>query len=247
MFVSNLDFSTTEDDLAKVMQSSGDVVEVRLVKNYSGKSKGFAFVEFKTLEASQHALGRDHELIKGRPMYVQVHDPEKKNKGHQFKYCQGMEKSKLFVKGLPKTMDKNQVTTLFTPFGEIKELRLVTFRNGHSKGIAYVEYKEETDAAKALVKMDETEVEGCKISVSISNPPQRKDQQSQQQKQNQRSLGGGFREAGLGTRRPQVAFVPRSVQGASQAANGNASTSGNSKETVPKSNVDFRNMLLGNK
>ena len=257
VFVSNLDFSTDEKAIEEVMQASGEVSGVRLVKNYSGKSKGFAFVEFKTAEAAKHALGRDHELIKGRPMYVQEHDPEKKAKGHQFKYSTGMEKSKLFVKGLPKSMDKDQVTALFSPFGEIKELRLVTFRNGHSKGIAYVDFKDEVAAARALVKLDETEIEGFKISVAISNPPARKDQ-PQQQSVASRSLGGGSRDAGAtgggGPRRPQMAFIPRSVQKTPAASasstsngNGNANGNGNGAHATPKSNDDFRNMLLGKK
>jgi len=47
--------------------------------------------------------------------------------------------------GLPKTMTKKDVEKVFSPFGVLKDVRLVTFRNGHSKGMAYVEYEDEVN------------------------------------------------------------------------------------------------------
>ncbi|TMS03674.1 Squamous cell carcinoma antigen recognized by T-cells 3 [Larimichthys crocea] len=41
------------------------------------------------------------------------------------------------------------------------------------KGLAYVEFAEEAQAAQAVQKMDGMEVDGNKISVAISNPPRR--------------------------------------------------------------------------
>ena len=61
VFLSNLDFAVSEEKIKEVMSSSGEVLDVRLVKNYSGKSKGFAYVHFGTSEAVRGALQRDHE------------------------------------------------------------------------------------------------------------------------------------------------------------------------------------------
>ena len=47
VFVSNLDFSVDESSIEGFMSKSGKVVEVRLIKNPAGKSKGFAYVEFE--------------------------------------------------------------------------------------------------------------------------------------------------------------------------------------------------------
>jgi RNA recognition motif-containing protein len=46
--LSNLDFSVEAEPIERAMSKSGKVVEVRLVRNPVGKSKGFAFVEFAT-------------------------------------------------------------------------------------------------------------------------------------------------------------------------------------------------------
>ena len=61
IFLSNLDFAVNEEKIKEVMSSSGEVLDVRLVKNYSGKSKGFAYVHFGTSEAVRGALQRDNE------------------------------------------------------------------------------------------------------------------------------------------------------------------------------------------
>jgi RNA recognition motif-containing protein len=48
IFVGNLAFNTTEEQLHQAFSEIGTVINVRLVTdNESGKPKGFAFVEFK--------------------------------------------------------------------------------------------------------------------------------------------------------------------------------------------------------
>ena len=49
---------------------------------------------------------------------------------------------------------QDQLQQIFQEFGTLKEVRLITYRNGHSKGLAFVEFEDEAAAAKALVKTD---------------------------------------------------------------------------------------------
>ena len=48
VFLSNLAFNVEEAPIQAAMSTSGNVVEVRLIRNPLGKSKGFAYVEFST-------------------------------------------------------------------------------------------------------------------------------------------------------------------------------------------------------
>ena len=89
----------------------------------------------------------------------------------------GIEKKKLYVKDLPQSTTKQDLEKLFGQYGELKDVRLVTYRNGHSKGIAYVEYTSEASASKAIVQTDGMKIQDRLISVAISNPPARKDVQ----------------------------------------------------------------------
>jgi len=49
LYVGNLSYSTTEDDLRTLFTQAGTVASVALIKDRdSGQSKGFAFVEMST-------------------------------------------------------------------------------------------------------------------------------------------------------------------------------------------------------
>ena len=180
--------------------------------------------------------------LDGRPMFISEYDTDKKKKGHTFKYSNEMEKNKIFVKNLPATASKEVVAKLFSAYGKLKDIRIVTYRNGHSKGIAYVDFEKAADAAKAILQLDNKDIEGNIISVAISNPPPRKEANLA------RSLGSGDKDAFLGSRgrgRSQLSFVPSSLQKNRQESNLKKTNGSNNDEKM--SNSDFRSMLLGGK
>ena len=72
MYVGNLSFDTTENDLQDLFEQHGTVNEVRLMMDrMTGKSRGFAFVTMNDdaqANAAMSALnGREHN---GRPLTV---------------------------------------------------------------------------------------------------------------------------------------------------------------------------------
>lgn len=65
IFVGNLDFATTQDDLLALFSEVGPVTEVFLPSDRAtGRPRGFAFVEYATAEAAEAAIERfeGHEL-----------------------------------------------------------------------------------------------------------------------------------------------------------------------------------------
>ncbi len=57
LFVGNLSYQTTEDDLRRLFAGAGNVASVTIVtERDSGRSKGFAFVEMATPEEAQKAI-----------------------------------------------------------------------------------------------------------------------------------------------------------------------------------------------
>lgn len=218
VFISNLDYIVTDDELKTFL---GPVEELRLVKDRKGHSKGYAYCVFSTQEEALKTMARDRELLKGRPVFISECKVDRMQRETQFKYCTTQEKHKLFVKGLPLSMSQEEVEALFRVHGDIKEVRLVTYRNGRPKGLAYVEFKDANDAAKAIIATDNTEIKGFTISVAISDPPKRKTEAEPVSELARHSKS-----------RLQIPLVPRVVQ--SVAA----------KQTQPKmTNEDFRKML----
>jgi RNA recognition motif-containing protein len=57
IYVGNLPFQTTENDLQTLFSQAGDVVSVKILKDHqTGHSRGFAFVEMSTRREAQKAV-----------------------------------------------------------------------------------------------------------------------------------------------------------------------------------------------
>ena len=72
LYVGNLDYTVTEQDLETLFSEHGELLSTTVVKDrYSGRSKGFGFVEFANNEDAQKAKqainGQD---LKGRALRV---------------------------------------------------------------------------------------------------------------------------------------------------------------------------------
>jgi len=72
VFVGNLAYETTEEDLKSTFEKAGKVVDSTIVRR-GNRSKGFGFVEFSTEEEAQKAVELfDKQDLNDRPINVQV-------------------------------------------------------------------------------------------------------------------------------------------------------------------------------
>jgi RNA recognition motif-containing protein len=72
LFVGNLPYNMTSDELAQTFAQAGTVVSAKVISDkYSGRSRGFGFVEMSSDEESKKAIemfnGKD---VNGRPLVV---------------------------------------------------------------------------------------------------------------------------------------------------------------------------------
>ena len=57
IYVGNLNYEVTEEDLRELFASFGEIASVNIIKDkYSGKSKGFGFVEMGDDQAGEAAI-----------------------------------------------------------------------------------------------------------------------------------------------------------------------------------------------
>ncbi|MBL7078419.1 RNA-binding protein [Candidatus Shapirobacteria bacterium] len=78
---------------------------------------------------------------------------------------------KLFVGGLPYNIDSPQLEEMFSKFGKIISCDVITDRySGQSKGFGFVEMEDDAAAEEAITKLNETELDGRKIAVSVAKP-----------------------------------------------------------------------------
>jgi cold-inducible RNA-binding protein len=72
LYVGNLPFNTTENELQELFSQAGAVQEVMLMQDkFTGKSRGFAFVTMSSDQEAQNAISQlNGKTIEGRPLTV---------------------------------------------------------------------------------------------------------------------------------------------------------------------------------
>ncbi|KAI2804165.1 Squamous cell carcinoma antigen recognized by T-cells 3 [Blomia tropicalis] len=167
IFLSNLNYDLTEDDIRECFVQFGPINEVRLVRDFKGRSKGFCYVEYERIESARTARKNDRLLLRERPVFISEMD--KRNK---FNYSTNKENNKIFVKNIPFEMTKDDlIAQVFSNYSDsIIDCRLITFKNGHSKGLAYIECKNASIAEKIVKEKNDFEVGDRKLFVAISDP-----------------------------------------------------------------------------
>jgi RNA recognition motif-containing protein len=78
LYVGNLPYSTTEDQLTDLFSQAGPVDNVRVMRDMAtGRARGFAFVEMANDDDAQKAITNFHEYnLDGRPLVVNEARPK---------------------------------------------------------------------------------------------------------------------------------------------------------------------------
>ena len=79
LFIGNLSFSIDDTILKSTFAQAGTVVSASVVADkYSGKSRGFGFVEMSSEEEAKKAIALfNGTIVEGRPLVVNVAHPPK--------------------------------------------------------------------------------------------------------------------------------------------------------------------------
>ena len=77
LFVSNLGFKITSEDLKSVFEEHGEVISAKVIAdNFSGRSRGFGFVEMQNDAEADKAIEELHDAeLDGRVISVSVARP----------------------------------------------------------------------------------------------------------------------------------------------------------------------------
>jgi len=83
IYVGNLAYEVTEEELRDEFAAFGEVTSVNIIKDkYSGQSKGFAFVEMPLLSAGQAAInGLNGKMLHNRQIAVSGARPRTDSRG----------------------------------------------------------------------------------------------------------------------------------------------------------------------
>jgi RNA recognition motif-containing protein len=82
VYVGNLSFEISEDDLRQAFEAFGEVLSATIVKDkFSGESRGFGFVEMPVKTEAEAAIsGLDGQDLKGRSLKVNEARPRREGR-----------------------------------------------------------------------------------------------------------------------------------------------------------------------
>ncbi|XP_038147642.1 nucleolin isoform X2 [Cyprinodon tularosa] len=160
LFVKNLPYSVTTDELREFFESA---VDIRLPQGQGGSSRGIAYIEFKTeAEAEkmlEEAQGAD---LQGRSIMVD-YVGDKSQKGARMS-SSGAPSKTLVVNNLSFSATEEVLQSVFEKSVSIR----IPQRDGRPKGFAFVEFESADDAKDALENLNHTEIEGRSVRLEFS-------------------------------------------------------------------------------
>ncbi|XP_014801534.1 PREDICTED: nucleolin [Calidris pugnax] len=163
LFVKNLPYRLTEDEMREVFENAQ---EIRIVMNKDGSSKGMAYIQFKTeAEANKALEEKQGTEVDGRAMVIDF-TGEKSHQDHQ-KGGGERESKTLIVNNLSYAATEETLQELFKKASSIK---MPQNNQGRPKGYAFVEFSTAEDAKEALNSCNNTEIEGRAIRLEFSAP-----------------------------------------------------------------------------
>lgn len=83
IYVGNLSYEVTDEDLREAFAAFGEISSARVIRDrYSGRSRGFGFVEMPTQAEAQAAIqGLNNKDLKGRALNVNEARPRAERPG----------------------------------------------------------------------------------------------------------------------------------------------------------------------
>ncbi|EPY82341.1 nucleolin [Camelus ferus] len=153
LLAKNLPYKVTQDELKEVFE---DAVEIRLISK-DGKSKGIAFIEFKTEADAEKTLEEKQGTeIDGRS--ISLYYTGEKGQG---------ESKTLVLSNLSFSATEE---TLQEVFEKATFIKVPQSQNGKSKGYAFIEFASFEDAKEALNSCNKREIEGRAIRLELQGP-----------------------------------------------------------------------------
>ncbi len=86
LYVGNMPYQLTEDELKELFSEAGEVVSVKIITDrMTGQSKGFGFIEMGSKQEGQQAISMiNGRLVEGRPLTVNEAKPPQQRGGGSF-------------------------------------------------------------------------------------------------------------------------------------------------------------------
>lgn len=168
VWVGQISYEAKSEDIKKHFEQCGEVADVRLrTDRETGRSKGFAHIDFADEAGKAAAMKLDGSEFMGRTIKVDNATPATpRGRDENF----GPKTNTVFMANLAHSLDEDGVRQAFEKFGTIVgDVRLpVNRETGKIRGIGYIQFETEDEAEAAVKGMNGVSIEGRPIRTDFS-------------------------------------------------------------------------------
>ncbi|KAI8933891.1 hypothetical protein NX059_009588 [Plenodomus lindquistii] len=175
LFVRNLNFTTTSERLTEAFQPLSGFRSAKVKTKIDPKrgvlSMGFGFVEFTNAETATAALramdGRDLEghKLQIKASHKGADAAEERRREDASKKAAS---TKILIKNLPFEASKKEVRALFTPYGQLRSVRVPKKFDSSSRGFGFAEFTTKRDASNAMNALKNTHLLGRRLVLAFA-------------------------------------------------------------------------------
>lgn len=191
VYVGNLSYETSWQDLKDHMRGAGNVDQANVLKNEDGRSKGCGIVVYQhPRDAARAVRELQNSELQGRPIFVRE-DREQGGRrsggnqrgggnyrggnrggGHKSRGAEAAgggsaNGCQLFVGNLSYDTSWKELKDHFRQCGDVERVEVIEGPGGRKKGFGTVKFFNETDAENAISRLDGSELQGRELKVRL--------------------------------------------------------------------------------
>jgi multiple RNA-binding domain-containing protein 1 len=179
LFIGNLNFSTTTDQLMEKFRSlegfKSALVKTKTDPKKPGQvlSMGFGFAHFNNRESAQAALkAMDGQSLHAHKLQVKASHrgldaAAERKRDDEAKKAAG-QRTKIIIKNLPFEASKKDVRALMGTYGQLRTVRVPKNISNRSKGFAFAEFVSAREAENAMSALQSTHLLGRKLVLQFA-------------------------------------------------------------------------------
>lgn len=176
VYVGNLSWDVSWQDLKDYMRSAGDVIRADIMED-GGRSKGCGIIEFDSPKSAANAISElNNTMLKGRQIHVREDREELKSRlsggSIDLGYTGGSRSGagrQLYIRNLAFNTSWQSLKDHFKTIGDVQRVEIVMDDRGKSRGSGTVRFSNAQDALYALDTLNGSVLDDFRIDVRMDH------------------------------------------------------------------------------
>ncbi|KAH7510681.1 hypothetical protein FEM48_ZijujUnG0099700 [Ziziphus jujuba var. spinosa] len=168
IFIGGLARETTSAQFIKHFGKYGEIIDSVIMKDRkTGQPRGFGFVTYSDPSVVDKVI-LDTHIINGKQVEIKRTIPKGAGGGGGSK---DFKTKKIFVGGIPTTVNDDEFREFFSQFGEVKEHQIMRDHStSRSRGFGFVTFDTEQEVDELLSKGNKIELAGAQVEIKKAEP-----------------------------------------------------------------------------